>query len=191
MMVMMTARTPSLKASTRPLFIFHTIEAVPVWTQSHRRLISFTSDRYSILAAAAAGQSAQKIDWRARTRFPEVRVSRLVAYSRLLRAGRRAVPPCSEHRSPATVLGASSRRSLADRSGCLRFQIFAVENQNLRLSLCIRVPRSARMPCRCCYRQHCCVWLSLQRACHRHQKRELSPPASRMPTRGRRYPIQV
>ena len=47
--------------------------------------------------------------------FSAVQISRFMAYSRLLRASRRAVSPCERYRAEATLLGASCRRALEDR----------------------------------------------------------------------------
>src|SRR5439155_19948964 len=47
--------------------------------------------------------------------FSAVQISRFMAYSRLLRASRRAVSPCARYRAEATLLGASCRRALEDR----------------------------------------------------------------------------
>jgi hypothetical protein len=47
--------------------------------------------------------------------LPALRVSRVVAYTRLLRACCCALPPRTWHSSEAPVLGASAWRALADR----------------------------------------------------------------------------
>jgi len=56
--------------------------------------------------------------------YQEFGVSRLVAHPRLLRAHRRAVPPCAGNAAEAAVLGGGAGRALADRlaedeSGCV------------------------------------------------------------------------
>src|SRR5208337_4304066 len=48
-------------------------------------------------------------------RLPTLRVARVVAHTRLLRAYCCALPPRSGHSSETPVLGASARRALADR----------------------------------------------------------------------------
>src|SRR5215813_9865475 len=49
------------------------------------------------------------------SRFPEVRFSRLVAHTRVLRACRRSLPSCGRNAAQEALLGATERRALANR----------------------------------------------------------------------------
>ena len=71
--------------------------------------------------------------------YQEFGVSRLVAHPRLLRAHRRALPPCAGYAAEAAVLGGDAGRALADR-------LAADESRHLKAALLWKVWRRDGAP---------------------------------------------